>query len=158
MIRVSYVRDFLIYLSSMLTILVSIIFIILTLYPFQVLTDWTMTVDKTSYYEGQTVMITSHFNKTMDAQPHTERGLECKNKNGTLQLYPVFPQSAGADIGTHNNTYDLVIPRDIINGLPTQCRVAADVVYNIFIVRQVSQHARSEFFTVNPIIQDEVVQ
>lgn len=151
-------RDFLIYFSSMLTIIASIVVIVVLVYPFDVLQEWDITTDKTSYTEGETISIRSRYHKTMEAESSVELGLQCENDNGSLQVYPISVQTGRGMVGEQDLTYSLTIPIGIINGLPTKCRVVADATYRVFGIRTVVEHAQTEFFAVKPLDIDKVLQ
>lgn len=145
-------RSIAIIVASASVMALSLFVIFVLIYPFDIIRDWRLTVisDNPNFVEGSTIQVRTQYTKIIDAPAEIHRNIECRNDNGSLQVYPISTQNSPSSNGDKDLVYSFTIPSDVINGLPTECRISVDAVYQLYVVRTVVEHTSSDFFTVTP--------
>jgi len=117
--------------------------------PVDVLRNWYITTDKNEYSVGDTIKTTSKYDKVMSVSGKSKRYIECLNKNGSWQSYPISESSANAVVGTGEVTNLTIIPEEIPN-TDTKCRVYFQVEYIIYMYRPFIEDGYSNEFHLKP--------
>lgn len=123
----------------------------LFMYPIDVLKDdsWNLTVQGSSHSPGDTINVSSTYNKVRSAEGVATRYLDCQNEEGAFVRYPVNQAEANRARGMAGTGVVVVIPETIPT--PTNCKIAIKVEYRIFNIggwtlRSVTEYKESKTF------------
>lgn len=92
--------------------------------------SWTISVDKTSYVEGDTIAATSEYTKLRQVSGESKRYLDCLNANGGEVRYPLNGAVADRVAGKNATGINLTVPE--VKEAPTKCHVTIVLRYEIF--------------------------
>lgn len=132
----------------------SIVIGVALLYPIDVMKNWTIKLDKTSYTAGETTLVQSLYTKTSSYNGTAKRYIECKNVNNVYIRYPLNEAKADRASGkTPTGTgIPITMPIDIPN-LPTTCVINISIDYKINALRTVNESQNSPSFQLTPVGQ-----
>lgn len=132
----------------------SIVIGIALLYPIDVLTNWTIRLDKTSYVAGETTIVQSLYTKNGSYTGTAKRYIECKSVNNIYIRYPLNEAVADrAASATPTGTgVPITMPLNIPN-LPTTCVINISIDYKINALRTVNESQNSPSFQLTPVGQ-----
>lgn len=133
-------------------LIVGIVLVVAELTPIQVLRNFVITTDKTSYNSGGTVLIISHATKLRKAYGLVNRTIECDNGRDKVVDYQINSSLANGGTGKSNKPSTIVLPTNIAN-TPATCRLVVAVKYNVLTwgrlhLRTITQNAVSNDFIV----------
>lgn len=132
------------------TILVLIALIVLIVYaaPIHVLKDWYISVDKSSYFSDDPIVMKSHSVKLRKAQGHATRILRCGSNLGTTD-YTINESSAIRGPGSVNSNRQLKLSSTVAS-LPAKCRIVIIVHYKVYLIRTITEQTQTKLFEIKP--------
>lgn len=120
----------------------------MTLWPVDVLQNWTITTNKRLYQTGETIELTTHFDKVREVTGISKRYIECETPAASTNRIPVSEGEANRKAQTNsNNVIYLRIPTDVPQ-LPATCHIEIVVEYSIYSFRKHTETTRTPDFTV----------
>lgn len=126
----------------------------IVLFPVDVITNWKLSIPKTEYTLGETVVIESLYTKKINTprDSQSERYLECKNANGIYIRYLLNKAAANRAASPSTGTGVVVtIPDKLAElNLPTSCFFSIAINYNVYPRRAEAEYNRTQNFTLIP--------
>lgn len=133
-------------------LLTSLTFSYLLVAPVDILDNvsWKLTVPNGVYKLGDTFTMEVDYKKLRDITGKPYFYMECLTQSGSLKRYPAYSLEAGnRSKGVGQADVTIQLPKDApLLKLPTQCRVAVVVDYEIYSFRKFTEHNQSNYFEV----------
>lgn len=136
------------YIAAGSVVLAALTFMYILLAPVDVLQNWSLKTDKNEYRTGETLIVTSKFDKVRDVSGTAKRYIECKTRNGSTNRIAIGEKEANrrSQVNGSNQIY-LGVPSDIID-TPTTCVIDIVVEYRIYRFRDHTEHTKTPEFKV----------
>lgn len=147
MSRIIKVINWLSLLFAGAIVFASLAFAYVLLVPLDVLNNWTLKVEDKVYHSGDEIVLNVTYTKERDVTGKSYYYLECKRPNGANVRFPMSQSEGNRPKGSGNTDLTLRIPSDIPD-LPTSCRIAVSIDYNIYTFRKFTENNISNDFRV----------
>lgn len=92
--------------------------------------SWTITVDKSSYTEGDVIAVTSEYQKFRQVTGVAKRYLNCLSVSGANVRYELEEAEANREAGKNATGINVRVPE--IKEAPTKCHITIAIDYSIF--------------------------
>lgn len=115
--------------------------------PADVLKDWNIKTNKTSYMSGETLSFTSTSTKLRKADGVAYRAIECDRPGDKTVAYSIDSVEIGRSPGYSSKPAEIIVPTRITNR-PTTCRLIISVDYRLYFFRHTVEYAASNDFIV----------
>lgn len=134
-----------------LVVFIVSMFLYMRFWPVDVIKDstWKLTVSQSTYHAGDTIPVHVVSDKIRRAGSHFTTTAECKNDKGLFVTYIISESNRNAPPGHVETSIDVQIPGRVIP-LPTTCRIAFILEYQIYSFRSFPEYNFTNEFTLIP--------
>lgn len=126
-------------------------FLYIRFWPVDVIKNstWRLTVDQKEYHAGDVVTVHIVSDKVKSVGGLFTTTAECKNQTGVFVSYPISEQRVNRAVGHVETAIDTKLPTRVTY-MPTTCRIAYILEYDVYSFRSFSEYNFTNEFTLLP--------